>query len=133
MLSAIPKHDLIKKYLDGSLYIFLLKQGYIKKGDTFTYGELLNVTVEDFHHHFEVFGYPGLKIGRHDKPRNSPNVGRETETQWTFDEDTYTVWYTDRGIPTPEFSTKSKEEFEEYWKKIVLEEFYFKLSGKHAI
>lgn len=118
MITSLSKHQLIKMYLDDSLYNWLLKNKVLKKGDRFTYASVMGVTIADLKTHFEEFGYPGLSIPRKSIP-TEPSGG-EGETLWTLKDGFYTIWSVERGVPFVEFATQSKEEFETFWKKGVL-------------
>lgn len=130
MINEISKNELIKKFVDNSLTQFLLSKGYVKKGDNHRWGELLGITIDDIKTYFEDNEYPGLLKGCYDKPRRSPIGAHEGDTLWTFDEGTYTVWYVERGFPTPEFVSQSKNEFEKYWKKSTLQLYEMNLSSR---
>lgn len=113
-------------YLNNSLYNWLLKNKLLKKGDGFKYASVMDVTIADLKTYFEEFGYPGLTIPRKSIP-TEPD-GDEGETLWTLKGGVYTIWFVERGIPSPEFTTHSREEFEIFWKKGLLEAYEVKLN-----
>jgi hypothetical protein len=88
MITSLSKHQLIKMYLDNSLYSWLLKNQLLKKGDSFKYGNIMGVTIADLKIYFEEFGYPGLTIPRKVIP-TEPD-GDEGETLWTLKNGVYT-------------------------------------------
>jgi hypothetical protein len=126
MTTSLSKNDLIKMYLNDSLYSWLLKNQLLKKGDSFKYGNIMDVTIDDLKIYFEEFGYPGLAISRKSIP-TEPD-GDEGETLWTLKNGVYTVWFVERGVPFTQFTTQSREEFEFFWKKGLLEAYEVKLN-----
>jgi hypothetical protein len=126
MINSLSKHQLIKMYLDNSLCSWLLKNQLLKKGDSFKYGNIMDVTIADLKTYFEEFGYPGLAIPRKSIP-TEPD-GDEGETLWTLKNGVYTVWFIERGVPFSQFTTQSREEFETFWKKGLLEAYEVKLN-----
>jgi hypothetical protein len=119
MTPETSKHELIKMFVDNTLFNFLLKKNVIKKGDTICYGHMLSISVEDLRTYFEQYGYPGLDIPRH-QIKKSPQGG-EGDSEWTLEKGVYKVWYTERNTPTCVFTTDSKEAFKAYW---IKENFY---------
>lgn len=121
-----PKDQLIEMLVNKSLFGFLMKKKFIKKGDLICYGKMLQITGEDLYIYFEKHGYPGLNIPR--KRVSTSPEGGEADTVWTFNEGRYTIWYIERNTPFEEFSTDSKEDFEAWWKKHALESWEFTLN-----
>lgn len=102
-------------FVNKSLFNFLLKKQIIKKGDTICYGKILGITTADLRAYFKIHGYPGLDVSRNQMKR-SPNGG-EGDSEWTFENGLYKVWYTERNTATCVYTTDSKSEFHEYWIK----------------
>lgn len=108
----VSKDQLIKMLVDKTLFNFLMKKNFIRKGDLICYGKMLDINVEDLCAYFEKNGYPGLNKPRHEV-KTKPEGG-EGDTIWTKEDSVYTVWFIERNIPEPEFSTESKEAFESW-------------------
>ncbi|MBA4054177.1 MAG: hypothetical protein C0490_05645 [Marivirga sp.] len=126
MITEIPKDRLIEMFINKSLFSFLLKKKIIKKGDTISYGKILGVTADDLRAYFNVHGYPGLDIQRN-QVKKSPSGG-EGDSEWTFENGVYKVWYTERNDPICVFSTDSREAFQEYWVKENFHEWEYRLN-----
>src|SRR6187551_1832030 len=107
-----PKDQLIDMLVNKTLFSFLMKKNFIKKGDVICYGKMLGISSADLRAYFEQHGYPGLVIPRQLRP-TSPEGG-EGDTVWTFKDGVYTVWYFERGEAVEDFSTDSKATFEDW-------------------
>ena len=113
MALDFPKDQLIEMLVSKKLLNFLLKESVVKKGDLICYGKLLGLNKEDLRVYFIKHGYPGLRIPRN-KMRKGPS-GDEGQTEWTFNNGLYQVWYSERNTSHYTFSTESQEVFEAYW------------------
>jgi hypothetical protein len=125
---STTKDQLIKMFVNNTLFSFLMKQNRIKKGDLVCYGKMLDITLDDVRAYFENNGYPGLNIPHKTRPTSSD--GSEGDTVWTFKDGVYAVWYIERNIPVEEFSTTSKEDFEGWWKEHIMGVWEYKLNNE---
>ena len=117
-MKLATKDELIKMFISGDLFSYLMKANLIKKGDMVNYGALLALGTEDLRSWFEKNGYPGLKT--------SP-PGGECDYAWTLRDGVYEVVFIERNLEFPEFSTTSRQEFEAWWKNYTLKQYTAKL------
>lgn len=117
--SSLSKDQWIANLVSGGLRTYLESIKLVKKGDNFSFAELLGITREDLVSYFDRNGYP--QWGIPDKKIPSSPDGEEWETVLTLNEDGYTAYFIERGIPTPIFRSKNKEEFGTWWKNRIID------------
>jgi hypothetical protein len=118
-MKPATKDELIKMFVSGDLFSYLMKVDLIRKGDMVNYAKLLDLDREDLQAWFEKNGYPGLKA--------SP-PGGECDCIWTLRDGVYEVVFIERNLEFPEFSTRSRQEFETWWKNYTLKQYMAKLA-----
>ncbi len=61
-MKLATKDELIKMFISGDLFSYLMKVNLIRKGDMVNYAKLLDLGKADLQSWFEKNGYPGLKV-----------------------------------------------------------------------
>jgi hypothetical protein len=117
-MKLATKDELIKMFVSGDLFSYLMKVNLFRKGDMVNYATLLDLGKEDMQLWFEKNGYPGLKAS----PR-----GGECDYVWTLRDGVYEVVFIERNLEFPEFSTTSGQEFETWWKDYTLKQYTARL------
>lgn len=125
-MAMIDKNKWVEMFLTETLYDFLLKHHYVKKGESNSYASMGGITADDLKSYCEEYGFPGVNVPAH-KIKTTPKGG-EAETEWTLEHGVYTVWYSERNTSTWIFRTESKMEFEQYWIKENMESWVEKLN-----
>lgn len=113
MEESAPKHELFRMIVDNTIDHFLLENKLVSRGIPFSYSELFEITEEDILRYFEEHGHPALTIPERDI-RSEPRGG-EAETEWTYKDGLYYIWFTERNTTYHYFKSDSKQQFERYW------------------